>query len=74
MSNITKIKAIVRHFKIKISDLKHIREQPSVLEQLAIKLNVKLNPKWSFNKKVKFLLDAFNEFSKKRTKFQFKKF
>ena len=67
MNQLNILKAIIQHFKIKIADLNNIPDD--VLQQVANKLAVKL-PKTTFKKKVSFLVKAFNEFAKKRSKFQ----
>jgi len=67
MNQLNILKAIVQFFKIKVADLNKIPDD--TLLQIANKLGVKL-PKTTFKKRVAFLVKAFNEFSKKRTKFQ----
>ena len=67
MNQLNILKAIIQFFKIKVSDLNKISND--TLLQVANKLGVKL-PKGTFSKKVASLVKAFNEFAKKRSKFQ----
>jgi len=67
MNQLNILKAIIQFFKIKVADLNKISND--TLLQVANKLGVKL-PKGSFSKKVASLVKAFNEFAKKRSKFQ----
>jgi hypothetical protein len=68
-NNLKRLEQILLYFKIKFSNVK----DDTILNQLAQKLNVKLG-KMSFNKKVKLLLKAFDEFSKMRQVFSQKNY
>ena len=67
-SNLSKIRSIIQHFKIKYDIKLDLKNQPYVLDQLARILNIKLE-KLSFEKKLSKILKAFNEYSKKRQLF-----
>ena len=69
-SKISKIISIIQHFKIKYNDKIKIINQPWVLDEIAKNLNIKLNPKLSFDKKLLLLLGAFNTYSKRRQLFE----
>jgi len=64
--SIVKITAIAKFFKVKIID----GITDDVLNQLAMKLNIKLNKGLSKNKKIALLLKRFNEYVVKRHRFQ----
>jgi hypothetical protein len=68
-SNLSKIRSIIQHFKIKYDIKLDLKNQPYVLDQLARILNIKLESKLSFEKKLSKILKAFNEYSKKRQLF-----
>jgi hypothetical protein len=68
-SNLSKIRSIIQHFKIKYDIKADLKNQPYVLDQLARILNIKLESKLSFEKKLSKILKAFNEYSKKRQLF-----
>jgi hypothetical protein len=68
-SNISKLKSIIQLFKIKFNDLKHLRLQPEILDQVAGRLNIRLNKKDSFNKKMLAILRAFIKYQKNRQLF-----
>jgi hypothetical protein len=69
LPSVERLEQILLYFKIKFSNVK----DDNILNQLAQKLNVKLG-KTSFNKKVKLLLKAFDEFSKMRQVFSQKNY